>query len=94
MNKIKETLNEALTSLAILRENKGDLGESARFTLYRYFEGQKLGLQLAICEMQDIKKKARQLLDDTMSGGCDREMVLKQFDNIFANCTKDEEVDN
>jgi hypothetical protein len=28
-------------------------------------------------------KKAKELLDDCMSGGCDREMVLKQFDEIF-----------
>ena len=28
-------------------------------------------------------KKAKELLDDCMSGGCDREMVLKQFDDIF-----------
>jgi hypothetical protein len=28
-------------------------------------------------------KTAKDLLDDCMSGGCDREMVLKQFDDIF-----------
>ncbi len=31
---------------------------------------------------EETRTKLRQLLDDTMSGGCDRVFVLKQFDEI------------
>lgn len=43
-------------------------------------------------DVKNFTKEVRQLLDDTMSGGCDREFVLKQFDTLAGDalCTKDE----
>lgn len=67
MKETKEALNEALTNLAVLRENKGDLGEEARFPSYRYYEGQKFGLQLGIYEFKEYKKWIAKIIEERLS---------------------------
>ncbi len=90
MKKTKEALSVVEEHLSTLRENKGKLDKTARFSAYRYFEGQKLGLELALRNMEEliIRVKERLHQGDNICGSNVFEDIDKIVNGNDANVVK------